>query len=270
MAPRERIKKPEPERTQPIRNWTTLFGPSAPTSPPSSAGPAEQQTRATDPSDPISRGVGAGYRVIEEYMRQGQNAARVMWAPFGPAAGNSPSADEVQQRMGMMFRQATDLARMWLDVVGTGFLAPPFSRAPGASPGSVSVGPFPTNQPSAGAPPPGRPDPPQPPPPQGSDQTALTIEMESTRRTDVSIHLRPQSSGLPLRMQDLRAPDPQAPRLTEVTIEGFPEEDRVVFRIRVPDDQPPGVYSGIILDERTSLPRGTLSVRIAPPSSQAS
>jgi len=31
----------------------------------------------------------------------------------------------------------------------------------------------------------------------------------------------------------------------------------------VPDDLPPGIYNGMIVDERTSLPRGTLSLRIA-------
>jgi hypothetical protein len=92
----------------------------------------------------------------------------------------------------------------------------------------------------------------------------LTLVVESPLRTEVSVDLRPRSSGLPLKVHDLRAPEPDKPRLTCVTIESLPSEERVAIHLRIPDEQPPGIYSGIILDERTSLPRGTLCVRLSP------
>jgi hypothetical protein len=262
MSDRARVKRPEPSRTQPIRNWSTLFDPAGRFTPPGFPGQAEPGPRPSSPADPVSRGVEAGYRVMEEYMRQGQNVARMMWAPYG--GNGAPPADEMQQRMGAMFRQATDLAMMWLDMAGMGWMGGMGGRPPTA-PGSVAVGPFPTGgEPPAPAPVhdnPGRRAAPQP---ERSDQTAFTIEVESARRTEVSIDLRPRSAELRLRVPDLRASDPLLPRLTDVTIEGAQDEDRVRVCIRVPPDQPPGIYSGIILDERTSLPRGTLSVRVAP------
>jgi hypothetical protein len=39
----------------------------------------------------------------------------------------------------------------------------------------------------------------------------------------------------------------------------------VALRVRVPDDQPPGVYNGIILDRSTGRPRGTVSLVLGAP-----
>jgi hypothetical protein len=93
----------------------------------------------------------------------------------------------------------------------------------------------------------------------------LTLDIQSARRVEVSVDLRPRSSGLPLVVHDLRAPEADKPRLTGVTIEGQPDEERLCLRLRVPEEHPPGIYSGLILDEQTSLPRGTLTVRIPSP-----
>src|SRR5271165_2433794 len=144
MSSRERIKRPEPERTHPVRNWSTVFGPPGRTTPPGVHGSRPA------PTDPVSRGVEAGYRVVDEYLRQGQNVARTMWAPFMPggawtgnAANGAPpspfpgfpaSPDDVQQRMGAMLRSATDLAMMWMDFMGMGAMGGYGSRAPGSPP----------------------------------------------------------------------------------------------------------------------------------------
>jgi hypothetical protein len=61
---------------------------------------------------------------------------------------------------------------------------------------------------------------------------------------------------------DLRATEPGLPPLTGVHITTAPDGDHVNLRLRVPDGQPPGIYSGLILDARTSLPCGTLAVRL--------
>jgi hypothetical protein len=289
----ERIKRPEPERTQPIRNMSTVFGAPARSTPP---GAGRDSPRAAA-ADPVSRGVEAGYRVIDEYMRQGQSVARTMWGPFmpggaaqgpwspwagwageapqgpGPRPGapfpgapfpGAPSPDEVQQRMGTMMRYATDLAMMWMDFLGMGGMAGYGPRPPsGPAPGAVDVGPF-----SAGGEPHAHPEPPRA--HQGREapepeQTIISVEIASSRRTEVSVDLRPRSAGLPLKVHDLRSTEPDHPRLGGVGIQGLAAEDRVIVRIEVPDELPPGVYSGLILDELSSLPRGTLSVRVSAP-----
>src|SRR6185436_4194932 len=265
MARRERIKKPEPERTSPIRSWGTLFS-----GIPGAAAPPQPESNGA--ADPITQGVQAGYRVIEDYVRQWQSAARLMWGPMlptptptaTPGAGGAPglgNGEEMQQRFGVMVRTMTDMATLWLDFLGSapwarmpGFMGMP--GMPGAKPtpppGSTPAPPF-----SAGTPPEPSPAPARSNGHQASNghaAPAISVDVTSRRRTEVILDLRPLSAEGVLRVHDLRAPDPAAPRLCGATIAGVPGEDRVVVRLAVPDDHPPGLYSGLILDERTSLP----------------
>ena len=273
----DRVKRPEPQRTRPVRNWWTLFGPpgSVPPSGPGMPGmpplsgmpgmpPMPGMPRPPAGGDPVSQGVQMGYRVIEEYMRQGQNVARMFGMPYpggtmpgfaapGFAAPGGPP-------MEVLFRSFSEFMNLWMQMMG--------GRAPGAAPTAAApavgtAGPF-----AMGEPPVPAPVPQQAPVsvPQQSEggQVALTLELESPRRTEVSFDLRPRSLGLPLVVHDLRAPEADKPRITGVGLETVPDEERLVLRLRIPAEQPPGIYSGIILDERTSLPRGTLTVRLAP------
>ena len=195
-----------------------------------------------------------GYRVVEEYLRQGQNVARAMGIP---SLGSAPADEGLQNRMGAMLRSFTDFATLWMDLMGKVGAGGVAASAPGSSPASGTAGPFPMG----GGP--GAPETPKVVAPEPAP-LGLTLEIESPRCVEVSIDLRPRSSGLSLVVHDLRAPEPDKPRITGVRLEGLPEEERVFLRLRVPEDHPPGVYSGLILDERTSLPRGTLTVRIPP------
>jgi hypothetical protein len=265
---RERIKRPEPERTHPVRNWSTVFGAPSRTTPPGVHAAADGRAAA---NDPVSRGVEAGYRVVDEYLRQGQNVARAMWGPFMPgggampfpgwaggASGNSfPQPEEVQQRMGAMLRSATDLAMMWMDFMSGGLGMGGFAPHAGSYPPG-SHGPFPTNS-ERGAPPAKPPEHAR----EDRPQTVIAVELKSSRRAEVSVDLRSGSAGLALVVHDLRGPEPDRARLGGIGIQGFPAEDRVLVRIDVPDELPAGVYTGIIVDVESSLPRGTLAVRVA-------
>jgi hypothetical protein len=181
-----------------------------------------------------------------------------------PSAGPAPADEGVQNRMGAMLRSFTDFASLWMDLMSRMGAGGGGAPAPGFTPASGTAGPFPasggpgdTEPPKAVAPEPSA-------EPQGMAPVGLTLDIQSARRVEVSVDLRPRSSGLPLVVHDLRAPEPDKPRLTGVKIEGLPDEERVCLRLEVPEEHPAGIYSGLILDERTSLPRGTLTVRIPP------
>jgi hypothetical protein len=258
MDPRERVKKPEPGRTQPVRNWGAVF--ERPGKPPPQ----------TPPGNSVPQGVEMGYRVIEEYLRQGQNVARAMWAP---ALGGTPSGEGFQNQMGAMLRSFADFASLWLDLMGKASAGGATAREPGVTPAVGTAGPFSAGAtPSAAEAPTANASEPAEPPavPESPEVQAvappghLTLDIDSTRRTEVSVDLRPRASDRVFRVHDLRAPEPVSPRIRGVIIEAVPEEDRVTLRIQIPDDQPPGLYSGIILDEHTGLPRGTLCVRVVP------
>lgn len=264
MDAQERVKKPEPERTQPIRNWSVLFGTQG-THPPQTPSGAPPSSGGNAPSgDPVSRGVELGYRVIEEYLSQGRKVASAMGIPS--VGGPPPADDGLQGRMGAMLRSFTDFASLWMDLmsrVGSGGVA---AAAPGVTPAKGMAGPFPASTgPDASEPP--KPVAPEPSMSSESLKAApvgITLDIQSSRRVEVSVELRPRSSGLSLVVHDLRAPEPDKPRLTGVKLETLPEEERVCLRLQIPNDHPAGIYSGLILDERTSLPRGMLTVRIPP------
>ena len=300
---RERIKRPEPERTQPIRNWAGAFGPPGEGSPPPPGVPFRGPPFAGPPRDPVSRGVEAGYRVIDEYLRQGQSVARAMWSPFIPGfsapgesvppganvppggsvppgappwAGASAVPEEIQQRMGTMIRQATDLAMMWMDFVGMGSVGAAAPRSPYAgpfgdpgAPRAPFAGPFTAGEPApsrAENPPVARPaSEPAPERAPVDQQTMITLAIQSKHPVEVSVDLRPRSAGLALAVHDLRSSGPDERRIGGVEITGRADDDQVTIRLSVPDDLPPGVYSGLIVDSRSSLPRGTLSLRLVAP-----
>jgi hypothetical protein len=288
MNGRERIKRPTPERTGPVRNWSTLFGPPAstgaqnPRERPGQGGPPFPGMPEIPfpfpvpngapfpfpgaPGKAVSQGVATGYQVIDGYLRQGQNVARAMWGGGSLGPGRGPS--DPPQLMESLTRQASQLAGMWFDMINLvvpgsfgGYGAPPTGTAGpfwmGGSPPSVPAWPSPAR---------GEPPPPRTPAPQAAthsgEPTAVVVEVESVRPTEVSLELRSRSLGLSLHVHDLRAPETEKPRLTDVAITTFAEEERVKVTIRVPEGHPAGIYSGIILDEQTSLPRGTLTVRV--------
>ncbi|HYO72656.1 MAG TPA: hypothetical protein VEU33_41935, partial [Archangium sp.] len=182
-----------------------------------------------------------------------------------PSAGGAPADDGLQNRMGAMLRSFTDFASLWMDLMGK-MSAGGAASAPGATPPVGTAGPFSAGARPAAAEPRNAVAPPPPvvPEPQAAAPLGLTLDIESSRRVEVSIELRPRSSALSLVVHDLRAPAPDTPRITGVGIECLPEEERVILHLRVSEAHPPGVYSGLIVDERTGLPRGTLTVRIPP------
>jgi hypothetical protein len=69
-------------------------------------------------------------------------------------------------------------------------------------------------------------------------------------------------AGSALVVQDLRRRENGAPPLNDTTV--IPAADNQPLRVvvRVPKEQPPGLYQGLILDQRTDVPIGVLGVRL--------
>jgi hypothetical protein len=90
----------------------------------------------------------------------------------------------------------------------------------------------------------------------------LSLDVISTYPTQVTLDLHPHAEKLPLVTYGLHAGDPQKPPLSEITFNPNTEDGRLLLRIRIPERQPPDVYTGVVVDKNTNLPKGTLSVRI--------
>lgn len=253
MESKERIKRPQLARTEPLRDWSTLLTGSTRTE----DGPATAGPTPTSPdgslSDVVSRSVDLGYRVIDEYVRQGQKAAqRLSDRSYGPDA----MAGDAQELATRMAQYASDFTAVWFEFLQL-------------AAGGVSRRSAPPSNPVAAAPPPTARDAPadiasKPAAADSTEPTRVKVAVTSPYPTEVSLDLKPHTTGRRLVLQSLRAVDPDKPRLSDVAIEDVGPDESLTLRIRVPAGQPAGVYNGLIVDEQTSRPVGTVSLRIAP------
>lgn len=231
MTEARRIVRPKPARTEPIRSGG-FFG-SAP-APEGSGDPSGGGPRTT-PADPLSRAVETGYQVVESYIRQSERIARGMSG--GPAAAD-PLGGNLQDLATRWFQYTSEMTELWLQLVGL------------AASGDALRNPA-----AAG------PDPPPPPPRAAPEPARVGITVISGRPVEVTVEVRPPRPGAALRVHELRDVDPDKPRIDDVTLVRSPD-DALALTIRVADDQPSGTYSGVVLDEQTSLPVGTVAVRV--------
>jgi hypothetical protein len=258
-----RLQRPVPERTEPVRSMSGLLGAAPP--PPAAHGSAAAAA-AIDPQ--IAQGVSAGYRVIDEYLRQGQDAARSAWMGVLPGLGAAGGRGEAElaAMTNQMMRYSTELAAFWTGLFNNVSRPGPFGdalRAHGVAGGFDFGGPMRPPQPQ------------QQPPLEESSVPAtrvtpsaqpraqtLVIAVESKHPVEVSARLDPHGPLGALRVHDLRAADEALPRLRNVS--ATRDDASLRIALSIPDDQPAGVYSGMIVDDETNLPAGTVCVRVSP------
>jgi len=235
LSDRERLRRPEPVRSEPIRSWAGILG----DAPAGSAGDGENL---------VSRSIDIGYRVVDEYLRQGRRAAQ-LWSERGSA----PEAfrEETQDFAARMLRNASDFAQTWIELLGTGALA---ARENAGRPASQSP------------PPPGN----LPAPRGDGDVTPraapLRVEVHADRASQVALELRPGAAPRSLAVHSLRSVDPALPAL-EATAPSASDDGVMRISVHVPDDQPAGIYSGLILDLERGIPIGSVSVQLTSPRS---
>ncbi|MDC0667904.1 hypothetical protein [Nannocystis radixulma] len=253
-AAHERVRRPPPARTGPIRDGSRIFR--APPEPrmshPSSPEPAPPSARPS-----LEEGVAAAYRVYDEYMQRGQDAARSRgdsWSDSRP-----PAYPDLARRA----------IRFWSDAIGMMFDAVgPAGSAPGRSNDRTSPSGFeraaepgPWSHPrseshatrfdGAFA---------RPEPSPAREGTAILLRLDVGRPAEVRIHLAPEAAGRSLATSALVALDVDgAPPLRDVRLAHHGALD---LTLNLPPDQPAGTYSGSVLDELRGDPLGRLTVTL--------
>lgn len=244
MSGPERLRRKDPERTEPLRRWSTLYR--APDSwnrrDSQTASEAGRPDETADSwRDVVAEGVAVGYRVIEEQIRQGQRVAeQFSEASYGPAA----MTGDLREASERMVRYSADLVALWLDFVNA-------TMANGDVLRSLSA----AWQPGAAAPPST--------PEHGAATTGFAVEVSSNRPVRVHVDVKTGAAGRALAAHALRALEEEKPALTDVAFEPGRDGSPLTVRLRVPDGQPPGLYTGVIADRQTGEPVGTLSARLS-------
>lgn len=233
----ERIRRPEVERLEPKRNLAGLVSEGAALS-------------ASGGENVVSRSIGMGYRIVEEYLQQSRNVA----ASIAPAAG-SDAINSVAALQSRMARATADMFDVWFQMLNASANVQPGTGASGSSAnggghangnGHTPVHAAPAQQ--------FAPD---------QERTGIEVEIQSLRPARVAVDLRPGAGRSSMLVHALRSTDETLPRISGVSVEAASSARPVLVRVAVPADQPAGIYSGMIIDEASSLPVGTLSVVVS-------
>lgn len=252
MNDQQRLRRDDPERTSPIRHWSKLYRQddswgshaSSANAPPTQATPPNSAT-----NDAVSQGVKIGYQVIEEHIRQGQRIAQ----QFNSRSYNLGSVgNDVRELTERLVRDSTNLLSLWFNLMtslaNNVDLSKQFSRtashpSPPASNGISPQKASPSEEPT-------------------SQGTAVSIELLASCPTQVTLNLSPKAERLFLATPGLHAMTADKPPLTDLTFIPALENNPASLRIRVPNQQPPDLYTGVLVDRNTGLPQGAVSVRV--------
>ncbi len=250
MEATERLHRPEPERTGPVRHAATYLR-DAPPGDVSPGGAAQDAADAADaPSAPegaVAHGVRLGYKVVEEQILHGRALAqRLGKATSKLGAAGAGEANVLIERFLLLYK---DMGTLCVDALES------LARSPALRSGlarAAQAAQPQTAQDSSGT---------------GAEPAAgsgFSIEVASSRRTQVTLDLRLRPGRFVPRVHALHASDPAAPPLTGVSFDIDPARPEPMLRIEVPHDQPAAMYAGVVVDSASNEPRGFLSVRLLP------
>ena len=293
-APRPaRRKRPLLRRTGPIRDWTGVFGADDPPDPGPGLGeprnvadPTQHETppaaphptpapTSDDDGESVRGGVSSGYRVIQGHLREGRRAAaRVL--PLGRRMSDAVRNRNTESPLDALFDISTEFVTIWMNLLNaTPGLGLPLGTPP--APGTVRVGGFSAGTEegryTAGGGGRGRREeavaPAAPAAPQPADAAAaaaatgprVVVRVRSLLPVEVIADLRPGADAHELLVHDLRSVQ-DLPRIADVRIAA--EDDGLRLHLAVPASQPPGTYSGVVVDADTSMPWGTVTATVLP------
>lgn len=276
MSNGQRLRRVDPQRTEPIRNWSTLYQPSESerAEQPSSNSTDDNRAHPIHPADTahpagpadsahtgrgnetVSRGVKLGYEVIEEHLRQGQKVAQMLG---DSTSGRKSVEGNIRAMAERIFRYSADLGSLWVDFIDSVVGSPEAVRdlaSMFASNEKFENQKFEEAQTN------------------GRESGPVCVEVVSARPARVTLDMRPESAGRRLIVHDLRAAGSEMPPLTGIRfVTGRTDALRTdalrtdalpYFRISVPAQQPVGSYHGLVMDQDSGQVCGTLSVRISP------
>ena len=236
----ERFRRADPERLEPIRRMSGALRDSgrAKSEGESKTPPSETQDRGSWRAV-VDRTVRIGYEIADAQIRKGQEAAEQLsdriYKKGDPANGDLRNMTET------MVRSFGELASGWVNLT-TSLLNTAGATGMGTPDAETRNGSRPGTAPAA--------------------NLTFALEIESRRPTTVTVSASSPADKRSLAARPLRAAEPGKPALIHISFEPAPEGSDVSVRIRVPDEQPAGIYRGEIYDLEAGTVAGRLTVEI--------
>jgi hypothetical protein len=239
MSERKRLRRDDPARTSPVRDFSKLYRRPQVVKGGDAVKPdSSDASRTGGARGPLAEGVELAYSVIEKYIAEGRRTAEGLNnQPYTTRVTN----ENLQDILERVLRLQAEALPLWIETLATLTKVNPSRNGYAAPP---DVWPRPNGTPN-------------------SETTPVSIEVLSVRPVQVSIELRPNCDAQSLVALGLNAVDSRKPAVTDVSFVPDTVRGRVKLCIRIPDNQPPGTYSGVIVNRDSSETRGTLSIRIA-------
>jgi hypothetical protein len=238
MSDRKRLHRGDPVRVGPIRDFSKLYS-----RPDSASGPHPTKPMPSDAprkagGGPLAEGVEVAYSVIDKYIAEGRRTAEGFSSqPYSTRATN----DNLQEVLERLLRFQTEMLPLWIETLATLVKVDPSRNGHSSAPD--------TRPHTNGG--------------QKVETMAVSIEVVSVRPVQVSVELRPNSDAKSLVSLGLHAVDSSKPALSDISLAPDEVPDRIKLRLRIPESQPAGTYSGVIVNRESGEARGTLSIRIA-------
>ncbi|MEZ5931661.1 MAG: hypothetical protein R3F54_06895 [Alphaproteobacteria bacterium] len=218
---------------------------------------ARDGTIGPDLDDAVTEGVRLGYSVIEDQIRQAQGlASKLSPGSQGLFGSGLPGGnDEIRSLLDRLLRTYGDLTNVWLQVLnaalGNADILNALFGKDGAKPNGASApgaeGERPAARPSS----------------EGTAAVAVSVQANGPVETNIRLF----GGGLEATsvvLQDLRARESGVPPLNDVTLMPAREGEPMRVVVKVPEEQPHGLYQGLILDQRNDTPIGVLGIRLGP------
>jgi hypothetical protein len=253
MAQSKRFRRASPQRMSPLRGFAGLQGPAAGLN----GGVHSSELRSSQNSSkdaPSSPGVGLAYEVIDKYLAEGRSAAE----QFNRKSYSlTPTTDRTQAMVEQVFRFQSDLLPLWIDLLANLVRTEPVSNRGG----SQARGPAPESATLTQTQPSAQVASPLTTAAGSSREIQLTVELVSTKMVTLSIRLDPLIEADVFRCAGLFSLDSATPPITEIELHGYSNR-QLRIRLTVRENCSPGIYAGLILDQRSGEPCGTLALRI--------
>jgi hypothetical protein len=212
-----------------MRTWEGALA--RPVSEPNGEPPAEGAGRL---EGVVARSVELGYRVIDDYIRRGQEAARRL---SHGAYGAGAFASDVESVTGQLTRSAADFAGAW-----TEFFA--LASRDSAASAEAPVPPAEAIPPTARA---------------STERLRVRLRVAAKRPVESMLELPSLPADATLLVHTLRATPPATDRIDGVRVERS-DAGSIVIHVGVPADQPPGRYRAAVIDETTNVAVGELNI----------
>jgi len=234
MAKRTRVRRRKVTRTEPQRSFSGSFG----NGDDAREVPPPGRDAQGDPRSASYEAINSAYRVIDEYMRQGQRLAEELWLPSSGFGGQGGA--EVPRTIDRFLRSASEMGSAWLEMMAS-TAAPAQKDEIRGTAGPFGAGKRTDHSKGNGSPP------------------GLSIAIQSQRPVRIAVDA---PAGLrDVQMSALIATDHTLPPLTAAQIE-IDAHGEAVLRIVVPPEQPPGRYHGVLLDRQSERPVGTATLTV--------